>query len=370
MQALDFLDSTRLWRNSLLDWLLALGIAAAILLVLLLIRAVVVRRLGRIAERTDTDWDDFVVALAKRTSSLLVALVALYLGSRSLSLPGASGVWLKGAAALAVLLQVGLWGSLALDFWLGRARARRLAEDAGSASLLGVIRFVGLAVLWSLLLLVGLDNFGVNITALVAGLGIGGIAIALALQNILGDLLASLSIVLDKPFLVGDVISVGDLTGTVEHIGLKTTRLRNLSGEEVIFPNGELLTSRIHNWRRMTERRAVLRFGVVYGTPLEALREIPDAVRAMIEGLERVRFDRVFLVQLGASSLDFEVVYWSLSPAYVDYLDRQQQVLLGILSLLAERGVEVAFPTQTLIVSGQLAAADGVHPAKHPETEE
>jgi small-conductance mechanosensitive channel len=143
---------------------------------------------------------------------------------------------------------------------------------------------------------------------------------------------------------------------------LKTTRLRNLSGEEVVLPNGELLKSRIHNWRRMSERRAVLRIGVVYGTPPETLREVPAALRRVIEGLGGVRFDRAHLVGLGASSIDFEAVYWILSPEMVDFLDRQQQVLLGVLAALAERGVALAYPTQTLIVSGQLQTADGVHP--------
>jgi small-conductance mechanosensitive channel len=359
---LRFLEKTSLWRDPLLDWLFALGIAVAVQAAFVLVRRVLVRRLGRVAARTATEWDDFVVDLARRTRSLLVALPALFLGSLHLELPREATGLLKGAAALAVLVQVGLWGSLAIDFWVGRARAKRLAENAGTATLLGVARFAGQAALWTLLLVLALDNFGVNVTALVAGLGIGGVAIALALQNILGDLLASLSIVLDKPFVVGDAITVGDFSGKVEHIGLKTTRLRSLSGEEVVLPNGELLKSRIHNWRRMSERRMVLSFGVVYDTPLDKLRAMPEAVRAVIEGVEGVRFDRVHLVRLGSSSIDFDAAYWVQSPEIAASLDGQQQVLLGVLAALAERGVRLAYPTQTVIVSGQLQPSPAVNP--------
>ncbi len=205
--------------------LTALGIAAAVFVVLLAVRQLLVHRLAKNAERTATGIDDFVVELARRTQILLMAVVSLYLGSLYLSLPPRQGLTLKGAAQVAVFLQAALWGSVAIDFWLARQR-RRLEHDATSIALAGILRFVAKLVLWAVLLLAALDNLGVDVTTLVAGLGIGGIAVALALQNVLGDLLASLSIVLDKPFVIGDTISVDDMTGTVENIGLKTTRLR------------------------------------------------------------------------------------------------------------------------------------------------
>jgi len=343
-----WLETTLLLGDRLLDWLTALGIAAAALLVLLVLKRLVVRRLGRIAERTATQLDDFAVELARRTRTLLVALPSLYLGSLYLALPARAARCLQGTAALAVFLQVALWSSVGIDFWMTRSQRRRLAQDSTSAALLGVLRFAAKLVLWSVILLLALDNLGVDVTTLVTGLGIGGVAVALALQNVLGDLFASLSIVFDKPFVIGDSISVDDLTGTVESIGMKTTRLRSSSGEQLILANGELLKSRIRNWKRMAERRVVLAFGVPYQTPAEAVERIPGMVRALVERQDLVRFERAHFKGFGASSLDFEAVYWILTPDYAAFMDRQQAINLGLLRAFEEEGIGFAYPTQTL----------------------
>ena len=213
----------------------------------------------------------------------MVAVVALYFGSLYITLQPRQERTLRGLAEVAVFLQIALWASVAIDFWLARQR-RRMDQDPTSVALAGVLRFVAKLVLWALLLLMALDNLGVNVTALITGLGIGGVAVALALQNVLSDLLASLSIVLDKPFVIGDAITVDTLTGTVESIGLKTTRLRAVSGEQLVFANSDLLKSRIHNWRRLAERRAVLAFGVPQDTPPDAVERIPGVIRALVEG--------------------------------------------------------------------------------------
>jgi small-conductance mechanosensitive channel len=207
-----------------------------------------------------------------------------------------------------------------------------------------VLGFAAKVVLWSVILLLALDNLGVDVTALVAGLGIGGVAVALALQNVLGDLLASLSIVFDKPFVIGDTITVDDLTGTVESIGLKTTRLRGASGEQLVLANGELLKSRIRNWQRMTERRVVLAFGVPHSTPAAAVERIPAMVRDLIEQQDLLRFDRAHFKGFGAAALDFEAVYWVLSPDHGAFMDRQQAVNLGLLRAF------FAVPAQTLVL--------------------
>jgi small-conductance mechanosensitive channel len=187
---------------------------------------------------------------------------------------------------------------------------------------------------------------------LVAGLGIGGIAVALALQNVLGDLFASLSIILDKPFVLGDFIIVGDLLGVVEKIGLKTTRVRSLSGEQLIFANSDLLSSRIRNFKRMQERRIAFGFGVLYQTKPEQLEAIPGMVKGIIEGQENARFDRAHFKGFGESAYDFEVVYFLNTPDYVAYMDCQQAINLGICRGLAERGVEFAYPTRTIYLHG------------------
>lgn len=196
-----------------------------------------------------------------------------------------------------------------------------------------------------------LDNLGVNITGLVAGLGIGGIAVALAVQNILGDLLASLSIVLDKPFVIGDFIVVDSLSGTIEHIGLKTTRIRSLSGEQLIFSNNDLLKTRIRNYKRMSERRIVFSFGIIYQTPTEKLKNVNKIVRDIIEKTENARFDRVHFKEYGDSSLNFEVVYFVIDPDYNIYMDVQESINLEIFRQFGEEGIEFAYPTQTLYVS-------------------
>jgi small-conductance mechanosensitive channel len=330
--------------------LIALGIAAAIFLVLLSAREIVVRRLGKVAEKTATGVDDLLVALARRTQLLVIAVTALYAGSLYLRIQPVQERTVRGVAEVALFLQIALWASVAIDFWVARQR-RRMDHDATSVALAGVLRFVGKAVLWALLLLMALDNLGINVTALITGLGIGGVAVALALQNVLGDLLASLSIVLDKPFTIGDAITVDTLTGTVESIGLKTTRLRAVSGEQLVFANSDLLKSRIHNWKRMAERRVVLAFGLPHGTPPDVVERVPGMLRGLIESQDLVRFDRAHFKGIGASSLDFEAVYWMLTPDFQLHMDRQQAIHLGLLRAFAREGIAFAAPPQTLLVA-------------------
>jgi len=208
------------------------------------------------------------------------------------------------------------------------------------------------------ILLLALDNMGVDITALIAGLGIGGIAVALALQNVLGDLFASLSIVLDKPFVIGDFIIVDDLLGTVERIGLKTTRVRSLYGEQLVFSNSDLLNSRIRNYKRMFERRILFSIGVTYQTPHEKLATIPGIIREVIESQEQVRFDRAHFKEYGDSALKFEIVYYVLVPDYNTHMDIQQAINLAIVRRFEEEKIEFAFPTQTLYLKPEPMSQD------------
>ena len=345
---LDWLDNQLLGEPAR-DWLMALAIAAGTLLVLALIKRLSVNRLASLATRTETEVDDFLVEVMRRTRWLLVLLPVLYMATLSLDVPNVRTV-LRTAAILAFLLQLALWSLVAINFWVESARRKRLEADAASATMIGAFSFLGKVVLWTVIVLVALDNLGVNVTALIAGLGVGGVAVALALQNILGDLLASLSIVLDKPFVIGDTIQVDAFTGTVESIGLKTTHLRSVSGEQIVVSNGDLLRSRIRNFKRMGERRAVIAFGVAPATPPDRLAKVPQIVRGLIDQREMVRFDRAHLLRLGESSLDFEAVYFVLSSDYVLHMDLQQEVLFGLLRRLAEEGIELASPAKTVIL--------------------
>lgn len=346
---MEFLDYVA-YGNTVLEWLIAVGIGIFVLGLAEGLKSFLVRQVGRLAEHTSNNFDDILVGIIRRTKFFFILTLAVLVGSNALELTGRVDGWIRALAVLATLIQLGVWGSAAITVGLGRYTERRMEEDAAEAT---TVRFVGFLLrltLWVLVALVALDTAGIDITALVAGLGVGGIAVALAVQSILGDLFASLSIVLDKPFVIGDYVVVGDMMGTVEQIGVKTTRLRSLSGEQLIFSNNDLLSSRIRNYKRMSERRAVFRFGVTYQTSREQLERIPGIVRDIIERQENTRFDRAHFASYGDSSLDFEVVYFMLVPDYPVFMDTQQAVNLELYSRFEELGIDFAYPTRTVYV--------------------
>lgn len=345
--------------NPVETWMLAIGTAMLVYLGLAIFRRLVLRHFRALAARTATDVDDMVVAALERTTVLFLLFVSLYAGSRILVFPGSTALMdapaeraLKFLGILVVTLQVAIWGSSLISSAVKRETQRRLADDPAGATTLNAVGFIGRLTLWTILLLLALQNAGIEIGPLLAGLGVGGIAVALALQNVLGDLLASLSIVLDKPFVLGDFVIVGEQLGTVEKIGLKTTRVRSLSGEQLVFSNNDMLSSRIRNFKRMYERRVVFGLGVIYQTPRTTVERIPTIIREAIEAEEDVRFDRAHFQKFGGSSLDFEAVFHVLSPDYNVYMDRQQAINLHIMRRFEEEGIEFAYPTQTLFVEG------------------
>jgi small-conductance mechanosensitive channel len=237
-----------------------------------------------------------------------------------------------------------------VNYFLNRYRRKAIEEDPSVATALGAVGFLLRVAVWAITAMIALDTLGVDITALVAGLGVGGIAIALAVQSLLGDLFASISIVLDKPFVVGDFIIVGDSTGTVENVGLKTTRIRSLSGEQLVIANSDLLSSRIRNYKRMQERRVLFEVGVVYGTEAAKLKEIPETIRAAVESRDNTRFDRSHFKSFGNSALIFETVYFMTVPDYNSYMDTQQAINLELYERFETDGLEFAFPTQTIFL--------------------
>ncbi|MBC7093479.1 mechanosensitive ion channel family protein [Candidatus Bipolaricaulota bacterium] len=348
---MNLLERT-LGENALWVWLLALGVFAMTFLGLKLTAWGIRRQLTARYERTKSELVRLMADLARRTHLLFLLAVALYAGSLAVELPAAASQAIGTLAVLAFLIQAASWGGRIITYWVNRAVKRKLEEegDAATATTLNAVAFLAKIALWTLALLLALENMGIDITALVTGLGIAGIAVALALQNILGDLFASISIVVDKPFLVGDFIIVGDLLGTVERIGLKTTRLRSLTGEQIIFSNAELLKSRIRNFKRMRERRIVFSFGVVYETPWEKLAAIPGMVREIVESQPNTRFDRAHFKEYGDFALRFEVVYYVLVPDYNVYMDIQQAINLELYRRFREEDIEFAYPTQTVYV--------------------
>ena len=336
--------------NSLADWLGALGIALGTLGAFWILKRIVIRRLAAYARTTPTRVDDFVTDTFAATRLLLLAPLALFAAAQVLTLPARTEHAVSQLMVITLLLQTAIWGHHFIESWMRHTLRIKRAEDAASASTVAVLGFLARLGLWSIALLLALDNLGFNITALLTGLGIGGVAVALAAQNILGDLFASMSIVLDKPFMVGDFIVVGEMMGTVEFIGLKTTRVRSLSGEQIVFANSDLLNSRIRNYKRMHERRVVFSFGVVYQvTPLQ-IEAIPSLVRTCIEAQPKTRFDRAHFKEYGDSALVFEAVYFVLDADYNVYMDIHQAVLVALLRALGEHGIDFAYPTRTLYV--------------------
>jgi small-conductance mechanosensitive channel len=333
------------------------GAVTAVLLaaVVRLTQKLVTQRLRRLAALTSTGYDDLVVDVLSRISLVFIATGSAAIVSTWLPLSETVLRIVRGAFVVACVYQAGIWGNGLVGYWLGRQRAL-VGPGGGSATTLAALSFVVRLALWSALILLGLQNLGVNVTALVAGLGIGGIAVALAVQNILGDLLASVAIVLDRPFELGDFVIIDDMLGTVEHIGLKTTRIRSLFGEQIVVGNAQLLESRIRNYKRMTERRIVFSLGVTYETPHALVARIPGLIRKIVEAQDGVRFDRAHFQTYGDFALLFETVYYVLSPDYNRYMDVQQAINLDLFERFQQEGIDFAYPTQTLRVLAQAGA--------------
>lgn len=334
--------------NTLLRYLTAGAVFVALALAFGVGLPLVLRHLKRLAARSRMSADDAVIALVAQIPSWMLTIFALLLAVSTLSLPSVAATVTK-AGMLAIVTYVGIAvARTAIEYALVSAVPSLRAGD--TAALPTVLRVTIMLALWCVGALLILSNLGVNVVSLVAGLGIGGVAVALAVQNILGDLFSSFALFMDKPFREGDFIVTGDHMGVVKQIGLKTTRLQALQGEEIVIPNQELTGSRIQNFKRMNERRVVLKFGVTYDTTPARLRAVAETVKDVVSSKEGVRFDRAHFMAFGDSSLDFEVVYYLLSADYNAYMDTQQAINLEILERLTADGVGFAFPTRTVHV--------------------
>lgn len=348
--------------NPVAAWLQAavfilLGLAALVIL-----RRVIAVRLTAWAGRTAAKWDDTLAESIARLRVWLLAPAVVLAAASALVLPHWADQGLRVAAVVGVAVQLLVLTRIAVDagllFLLHRTRGSGDKTDATVESSMGVVRFVAMAVLGGLIILLALDNLGVRITPILAGLGVGGIAVALAVQNILGDLFASVSILMDKPFVVGDFIVVGQQMGTVERIGIKTTRVRALSGEQLVFANSDLLASRIQNFKRMQRRWVKFSFGVEYETPAASLRAIPGIVREAVQHAGRTTFDRCHLSQFGDSALNFEAAYFVESADFNLYMDIQQSVNLELIERFAAAGIGFAYPVQVQVFREARGPAD------------
>lgn len=292
-----------------------------------------------------TRWLQIAVALTAKTGTFFIFMVSVTLSALTLKLSPTLDHAFSNIFFISMLLQFAGWSQVAIGF-LFDAYFTRHDHDHSSQATIDLFKFLVKTVVYSLLFLIGLKQLGVDISALVTGLGVGGIAIALAVQNILSDLFSSMTIVIDKPFVVGDSIMVDNLTGTVRNIGLKTTRLESTSGEQLVFANSDLLKSRIRNFKRMQQRRIEFRFRVSFDTPPAQLREIPTLIKQIIESKKDLLFDRCHLKEFGDWGLLFEYCYFVQSPDFNLYMDRQEAINLETIEAFQRAGISFALSTQ------------------------
>lgn len=348
---IDRLLSTTVFGVLLANVVLAALVAAACYFTASLLLTLLRRRLARLAPHTRTQADDALVEVLGATSHAVLALAALLVGVGLLDLPQRWSARVGQLWFLAVALQLALWANRGIDIALRRYVARHDYGLPGHASASATLMSWGLrSLLWSMVVLGMLSNLGVNITAFIASLGVGGIAVALAAQNILGDLFASIAIAVDKPFEVGDSIALGSLSGTVEQVGIKTTRLRSPGGEQIVMSNADLLKQAVSNYKRLRERRVVFTFGIAHASSADQLAQVPAIVREVVEASPRLRFDRAHFKTLGEKSFDFEVVYIVLDPDYTVFMDEQQRINLELMRQLDVHGIGLAMPTRELPV--------------------
>lgn len=331
------------------DLTIAVLVFTVTLCALLVLKAFIARQLRRLLAAGRLQLLSYPEQFLNATRMPFMIGIALLAGVSQLDLPERGDKWLHYAWIVILVSQIGLWANQAVTVCVERAFLRQREADPASATHLMLGGLAARILVWVIATLVILDNLGFNITTLMASLGIGGIAVALAVQNILGDVFSSVSIALDKPFVIGDFIVVDSYMGTVEYIGMKTTRIRSLGGEQIVFSNTELLKQRIRNYKRMQERRVVFEFGIAYETPLEEVKRIPQMVREIIDANQPdVRFDRAHFKSYGDSALQFEAVYYVLSADYNRHMDIQQAINLALLQRFRERGIGFAYPTRTL----------------------
>jgi small-conductance mechanosensitive channel len=361
----DFLNQT-FYGNTGYAYAIAVGIFILGIIVLSIFRKIVLSQLKKWSQRTVTTIDDFLVRGIEKSVVPVLYLIVFYLAIKTLTLSEVTvDIINKGTIILATFFFIRIITST-LKYSLSSYVKRKTPEEADAERRLKQINGITLIIsfiIWAVGFVFLLDNLGFEISTVIAGLGIGGIALALAAQAILGDLFSYFVIFFDRPFEIGDFVVLGDFVGTIEYIGIKTTRIRSLSGEQVVVSNTDLTNSRIRNFKRMERRRVVFKLGVVYQTTSKQLAEIPKIVKSIIEEQDDVTFDRGHFQSYGDFSLNFEFVYYVMGADYNKYMDIQQAINLKIYKEFEKQGIEFAYPTQTLFVT-----KDGVEETSNPAT--
>jgi small-conductance mechanosensitive channel len=335
--------------NRISSYLIAI---AALLMSFLVINIVIryfIKRLKKISEKTTTTIDDFLVNILEKLAIPFLYLLAIYISIKSLVFHPYFQKGMNYFCLAIVIVFTVRFIIMLVGYGFKEYLIKGGYEVALERSLKGILIVVKILI-WGGAIILFLDNLGFKISAVIAGLGIGGVAVALAAQAILKDLFSYFSIIFDQPFKIGDFIIVGDLMGTIEYIGIKTTRIRSLGGEMLIFSNSDLTDSRLRNYRLMEKRRVVFKLGVVYETSTEKLKEIPKIIENIIKNVKDTMFDRAHFFSYGDFSLIFEIVYYVVGPDYNKYMDIQQEINIKIREEFEKRNIQFAYPTQTLYV--------------------
>lgn len=343
----DFLTWTY-YGNTVQDYIISFSIIIGTIIILKVFRIFVLGMLKRWSERTRTRIDDFIIMNVERFFLPLMYFFGLFSGIYYLKLSRMANRVLETAMIVVFTYFAIRFSAIIINYAVKFYWEKRDGAEKGDTRLKGVTAFINLTV-WGLGAVFLLDNLGFKISAVIAGLGIGGIAVALAAQAVLGDLFSYFVIFLDRPFEVGDHIQIDDKQGVVEFIGIKTTRVAGLGGEQLVFSNSDLTRSRIHNYKRMLKRRISFTVRVIYQTPLYQLKEIPGIIEQIVGGIEAAKLDRAHFSSLGDSSLNFEVVYYVLGSDYTKYMDIQQEINLRVIEEFQKRNIGFAYPTQKII---------------------
>jgi small-conductance mechanosensitive channel len=347
-------------------YLLAFGVSLLSYMVFWGIYAVLTTRIEKFVGNRKNKWDDIVVFTMEKTTHFFMIVTSLYIGLKFISHTPIIDKYADKIFFIVLMWQIAVWSHHLLDKWIHSSIKKKVIRNPAAANSISLIQLLARMILFSLLFLFTLSNLGIKITTIIAGLGVGGIAVALALQKILGDLFSSLSIVLDKPFVIGDFIVIDQYLGEVEKIGLKTTRIRSLSGEQIIFSNSDLLGARIRNYKRMRERRIPFTLHLLLQTPTEKLKSAVSIIKAVIMTKKRVRFERCHFMKIGQNSIEVETVYWVLSDDYDLYMDIQQDILFDIKMAFESEGISFAYPTQTVHVTPTEIVMKGAFPTDMP----
>lgn len=352
MQYLEQLKSIQFFGNTGYDYIVAFVIFAALIIILKIIKMIVVGRLRQLAKKTKTDFDDTLIEIFGKVKPPFYFFVALFFSIKSLMLPNLVSTGFKILFYIVIVWEIinGL-GKL-VDYFAGKYLSQMEGGDkqGQSKAMVRAVNMIVKAILWAFGLTLILANLGVDVTSIIASLGIGGLAVALALQNVLRDIFSSFSIYIDKPFMIGDYIVVGEDSGTVEKIGMRSTRIRTLQGEEMVISNTELTDARVKNFKKMEKRRVAFELGVVYETKQDKLKAIPDIIKEIVMVVKGAEFDRCHFKSYGESSLNFEIVYYVRSAEYSDYMDINQAINLQIFERFAKEKIEFAYPTHTVFL--------------------